>query len=103
MQKAELTNQNSNILTAFREAKHDDEVITVLLIKILDNYNEKVDKRNFYQNVHSRLINRKRGQFSLDVNFLSGHELFPSHNSSYWARSPQNRQIVYQLDFMNVH
>lgn len=57
VQKAELTNQNSNILTAFREAKHDAEVITVLLIKNLDNYNEKVDKRNLYQNLHAFSIN----------------------------------------------
>lgn len=42
VQKAELTNQNSNILTAFKEAKHDVEVITVLLIKKLDNYKKKV-------------------------------------------------------------
>lgn len=49
MQKAELTNQNSNILTAFNETKHDDEVITVLLIKKLDNYNKKVYKRKIYQ------------------------------------------------------
>lgn len=49
MQKAELTNQTVIFLTAFKGTKHDDEFITVLLIKNLDNYNKKVYKRKFYQ------------------------------------------------------
>lgn len=64
MQKSRTNESNSNILTALREAKHDVDVITVLLIKTeLDNYKKKVGKRKTFIKMcmHSGLIYRDPG------------------------------------------
>lgn len=57
--KSRTNESNCTVLTALKEAKHDDQVITVLLIKILDNYNKKVYKRIFLSKCAciSRIIN----------------------------------------------
>lgn len=61
VQKGRTNESKQYDLTALKVAKHDDEVITVLLIKILDNYKKKVCKRGeieiIIKNVHAFGIN----------------------------------------------